>query len=533
MKRFWIWGDIAFAFAFALAAIAESGCTRGERIRPLRIQISSEPPALTPSQVEDGVGLKILSQIQEGLYSFDSRGELRSRWVDQKEWSTHSLRGCYRLKSHLRWSDGVPLRAEHVKYGILKSLNATGRSKLAGSLFVIRGAKDYYLGKKKASDVAVWVEEASRSALDSGEALCFELEHPVADFDELLTLPVSFPQREDLQNQPPQGPWVTSGPYFLERWVPEQKIVLKKNPHRTDFDARAPRDVEWVVVQDETTALHLFEKGELDLLTKLPLADLPSLRSKQALREDPFFATYYLGMNFKKKPFDRIEMRKKLTEAVNPVEILKILGGGERLAQYWIPYGMAGYLEPQLIRSRLNAQVGLQRDEVLKKVDPTEWVAGFDLGQRNSLIMEKIQQDVRTRWGWRLKLQATDWKTHLSLLKSDPPAIFRMGILSPLKDPIQMLQIFVTGDPNNYLGWSDARVDRWVREAERLPSGKKREELIHQIQIRIVDELAWVIPIYHYVQHHAVGPRIQNFSVNPMGLISLQELQACASGSCP
>ena len=118
-----------------------------------------------------------------------------------------------------------------------------------------------------------------------------------------------------------------------------------------------------------------------------------------------------------------------------------------------------------------------------------------------------------------------DWKTYLKTVHTDPPQIFRLGILSPFMDPIQILEAFTTGDPNNYLKWSNAEYDGLVRAIEKLKPGSERALKIREAERLLVDREAIVVPIYHYVQNLAIGPRVGGFRVNPFGVIRFSELR--------
>ena len=165
-------------------------------------------------------------------------------------------------------------------------------------------------------------------------------------------------------------------------------------------------------------------------------------------------------------------------------------------------------------------------DEARKRGAPAQALAAsFDTSTRNSLVMEKVQQDLQLALGLKLSLNNLDWKSYLKSIQTDPAPIFRLGILSPFMDPIQILQSFTTGDPNNYLKWSNEDYDRLVREVAAMKPGPSRERKIREAEEELVDRQAIVVPIYHYVQNTAVKARIAGFRVNPFGVIRFNELR--------
>jgi peptide/nickel transport system substrate-binding protein len=69
---------------------------------------------------------------------------------------------------------------------------------------------------------------------------------------------------------PPES-LVTSGPWMLKQYVPNEKTVLTRNPHWYGVDARGQRlpyldELVFVIVPDQNTAALKFEAGEVDAL---------------------------------------------------------------------------------------------------------------------------------------------------------------------------------------------------------------------------------------------------------------------------
>src|SRR6185437_17102942 len=93
---------------------------------------------------------------------------------------------------------------------------------------------------------------------------------------------------------------------------------------------------------DESTGLHLYEQGELDVAGKIPDADYPRMKAKGEVRTDPFLAVYYFAFNVKKAPFDRAEVRRAVAASIRKSEILSALQSGDMVATGWIPKGLEG-----------------------------------------------------------------------------------------------------------------------------------------------------------------------------------------------
>ena len=174
---------------------------------------------------------------------------------------------------------------------------------------------------------------------------------------------------------------------------------------------------------------------------------------------------------------------------------------------------MEGYFERQSVPVAVDPQIKL----------PPALKGAFDSNSRNQQILEKIQFDWKQQ-GLKLELSNMDWKAYLKELKTNPPQIFRMGWLAAFPDPISHLQALTSKNPNNLTGWTHPRYDALVSEIEKLEPGQERAAKIIEAQTLLLDRECPVVPLFHYVQTHAVSGRVQNFAVNGMGVIRWQEL---------
>ena len=65
----------------------------------------------------------------------------------------------------------------------------------------------------------------------------------------------------------------TFGPYVLDSWEHENKMVMKKNPLWFDAKNVSIEQINWAMVTEDSTAMAMYENGELDSIGA-PLADL-------------------------------------------------------------------------------------------------------------------------------------------------------------------------------------------------------------------------------------------------------------------
>jgi len=485
-------GRLKILIAVACAVFGLGGCTVKKSTSRLVVQIHAEPVSLDPALVEDGVGLQILGNVMEGLFGHDGQGHLQNRLAESYRVSSDGKRYEFTLLPQALWSDGMQVKASDFVTSFKRVLGPESRSKSTAMLSVIESVSE-----------------------KNGKFL-ISLKRPIVYLPELLTLTACLPERADILNAhherwPEDAP--VTGPYRIASHKIENQIVLTLNEKYRALPEHPIREVQFLVVPDESTGVSLFEKGDLDILTRIPPLDLQRLAAKYQVVRSPYLATYYIAFNTRKPPFDQIKNRKAIARAISKSEIVNVLGAGEQVADSWVPPILGG------LPARGDAS-----EKIASDLKSRALTAGFDSSSRNSLIMEKIGSDIHLKTGARVSLVHQDWKSYIQLLQTDPPQLYRFAWLAPFMDPVAHLQVFTKGSLNNYTGWSSARYDQLVDRIAEIKADATRTSLIQAAErILLFDEVP-LVPLYHYVQNQAVSKRISGYSADPFGVMHFTEM---------
>ncbi len=483
------------ALLIVLELLGLAGCRRSVPVEAgwVRIQLSGEPASVDPSLAEDGLALKILSNSAEGLVGFDGKGKLMLRAARTGSISQDGLRYEFELWPDRRWSDGVELEAGHFKLALDRARDPATGAKLIELLKPIESVE-----------------------APAPTRLVIRLRARTPHFMQVLALPVGAPLRKDILDRN-GGKWPVVAPsasrYFVESRKAEQSWRLAANPHYGEpLPEGAPRGVELVMVSDELTASALFEQGRVEIVSRVAQADQDRFKKAGLLREDPFWATYYLGFNTRSPRLSSSSVRCRLGSLIRREEIISAIRTGDRPATGWIPPGIEGHLEQPPKPPSQSLPTGLK-------------LAGiFDGNSRNQLVMERVQSDWKEA-GVELSLSSMEWKSYLRELRSQVPDVYRMGWLAAFADPLSHLQALTSKNPNNHTGWSHAGYDALVARIEKLEPGAERRRLITEAQAILLEKECPVVPIYHYVQTHAVSARVDGFAVNGMGVVRWEDLR--------
>lgn len=475
----------------------------------LRVQLGAQPVSLVPWQSEDGASMKVLGNTWELLVGTDISGRLEPRIASKWTWDRTAKILTFELRPDAKWSDGEPVVASQFVDGLQYALAPQTRSKTAALLNAIVGAQALQDGVGAPKSLGV-------VALGP-QQLRVTFVRPTPNGVRLFTLLATAPLRREFLSA--EGVWKESAPstgrYRMAAHRPEQGIQLEANPVHWAGRPAISR-VHFKVVGDDTTGVHLFESGDLEILSKVPTPDIERIKKRGVLETAPFLATYYLAFNVRKKTVVFPSVRRAIARAIDREGIVRALGTGERFASSWVP---------PLLLSPGAAPIFFGPPEKGHLSGSPAIEISYDSSSRNATILEKVQADLKSNLGLRVQLTQRDWKSHIQNLQTDPPALFRFGWLAPFWDPLTHLAVFTSQSRNNYTGWKSSEYDRLVAEAWGLADGFARDEKIRKAQEILLVRDSVVIPIYHYVQNHAVSSRVSGFAVDPFGVPRLAEVK--------
>jgi oligopeptide transport system substrate-binding protein len=501
-----------------ISSIASAGSKQEFNLR-----IYSEPPTLDWTLATDNVSITLLQNLMEGLAMYtgpklEPKGALASKWDVSEDGKTYT----YHLRPGVLWSDGVPLTAQHFWDSWERALNPKTACEYAYFFFDITGAKDYNEGKLK---------DSSKLGFKVVDAETFQvtLDKRASYFPHIPTFTVTYPIRKDIiakngNHWTDPKNMATVGPFVLSEWKHDSKVSLAGN---SKYYGGKPKleAVNAYIVNEDTTAINMFESGKLQYVSRLPPVEVDRLKSSPAYRNGPFLRGYYYGFNIKKKPFDDVRVRQAFAYAVERTQITTMLKGGQMPIASWIPKGMFGYeknvgLEFDLSKAKkLLAEAGYPEG---KGFPPVTFL--FDTRDDHKMIAERLQSMWKKNLGVDLKAQNEDWKVYLNRLKADVPQMFRLGWGADYPDPDNFMELFTATSGNNYTQWKSAEYDKLVADAAGEASKSKRLALYKKAQALLLEKDTVIIPLFVDALNVLVSPTVQNLQLNAMDILMLKDV---------
>jgi oligopeptide transport system substrate-binding protein len=386
--------------------------------------------------------------------------------------------------------------------------------------FVIKGAREYLGGQIQDFD------QVGMKALDP-YTLRFDLTGPDPYFLALLTLqpfqPVpprtilkfgSIGQRDTKWTEPDR--FVGNGPFVLKSWRENDVIEVVKSPTYWDADKVKLNGINFYSIESYDTTERAFRAGQLHKTEFVPLDKIPFYRrtEPEVLQIAPYLAVYFYILNVTHKPLDDPKVRLALNLAVDRESLVRnVLRGGEQAATGFIPPGFSEYpvarrIAYDPVRARqLLAEAGYPDGHGFPKLN-----IFMNTSEHHRMIAEAIQQMWRQELNIDIGLENQEWKVYLDTLNKKQFDIGRRGWVG-IPDPAFFLKIWTAGNANNSSGWTNARYDALLTEADHTGDLDRRITLLHQAEDVLLSESV-MIPIFWYTSIHLVHPSVTGWYPN-------------------
>ena len=313
---------------------------------------------------------------------------------------------------------------------------------------------------------------------------------------------------------------VTCGPFVIDKWQHEYKIVLKANPKYFEGEPEV-KTVKMFMVPEQSTAFALFENDELDYVDNrsFSTSDVERYSNSANYRNMPLLRCSYIAFNVTKKPFNDKHVRRAFAMAVDKSVLPKILRRKESPIDGWIPEGLLGYkkdtgidFNPSKARELLK-RAGYEGGKGLPRIELL-----YPNREDARLVVEAIQAQFKQNLGVRIELVNQEWKVYLARRRKDPPPIFRGAWGADFPDPESFMNIFTSLSGNNHTRWKSTRYDALLRVARREGNKKVRAKLYSRANQLLCDEEVPVVPLYLATQNILTKPWVSGVTFNALDI---------------
>jgi oligopeptide transport system substrate-binding protein len=415
----------------------------------------------------------------------------------------------FKIRKGLQWSDGVPITARTFYDSWLRCLDpATAADYPSIMTDIIKGAADYNAGKTGPDKVALKVVDLNTFQFTTTGPAPYVLSmlthqaynpvpmHVIKKYGADWTLPEHF---------------VSNGPYLLQSFTPNDKIVVVKNPKYWDAKNVKIDQIVFYLSDDLATTYKMYVNGEVDWDANSPPPDkIAEALARKDFIKTPILSTYYYDVNIQKPPFNDLRVRKAFSMSVGRKNITdQIMQGGQIPATSVIPPNTGGYTggptgwaEDIEAAKKLLADAGYPGGKGL----PTIKIL-YNTSATHKKIAEYLQQQWEQVLGAKVELVNQEWATYLENRKDGKMGGFelaRAGWGFDFNDPYNFLFMFLSTNLDfNDPRWNNAEYDALVKKTNTLPAGPERNALFAKAEKILIEDLP-IIPFYFYVSQHFI-----------------------------
>ena len=494
----------------ATAAGMLAGCGSKTDTDTFRFASELDIQGMDSTVVDDGMSFNAIHAITDGLTAVNEKGKTAPAIA--KSWDVSDDGKTYTF--HLRdakWSNGDKVTANDFVYSWRKIIKDAGNYA-------------YMLGNGGASvKNADALMELGANATDEQMAtlgvtakddktLVVELENKVPYFTDLMAFPCYFPQNEKFvekcgKNYGTKPEYTLSnGAYKMTKWVKGNKATFTKNDKYYDAKTVATKNLEMYLVQDPKTAAQNFDNGKVDYATiNSTLVD--KYKDKDTFTTFNEGYLFYLQLNFKNNTVADKNVREALAYAINRKDLCEnVLKDGSMAATGFVPSQLSTSPAGRDFRDDADKYVSYDQKKAQEYLDAAKKELGTDTITIDLLygtdespmdtMAEYLQGSFTKLKGLKVNMVATVKKDRIYNREEHGTyeiACTRWG--PDYADPTTYLNLFLTGNSNNFGKYSNAKVDSLMKQVQTESDVNKRWDLMTQVEKTALDDLAY-IPVF-------------------------------------
>ena len=492
----------------------------------LNLSLDAEPPQMDPQKGSDLTSIFVLGHTLEGLTRVYD-GKIQPGMAESWEVSSDGITYTFHLRD-AKWSDGAVVKAQDFEYSIIRLLDpntAGAYSEIMG--FLIKNGEKFYKNEVDKAEVGV-------KAIDE-KTLEIQLEAPTGYFLRVLGFLPYWPSRKDIVEKYGEefssgsDKMVYNGPFVVQEWKHEEKIVLAKNENYWDKDKVKADLIDLVIIPDPKTAISLYDTGEL-LSASIP-SDMSEIYiQKGEAKFMPNGGAYYLSFNFNNKDknmfgiLNNKNFRKAISYAINREDFAKsVAKNGALPATRYVPPIIAGASDKYTAESPYDP-LPLKADEAkakeylglaLKELNTTvEKLPTFKLLTRDDAIrrthMEAVQDMLSKTLGVKTEIVQVPKKQYFQLLDDGDFDIAYGNWFPDYDDAMTYIDVYLTGNGVNRGRFSNTAFDDMVKAAKSTPDLKLRGEKLFEAEKILLDELP-IVPIFWGCNAYVQSDKLVNY----------------------
>ena len=465
--------------------------------------------SIDPAQGVDQGSMNAMHNFFEGLYRLDAQNQpVPAGAAALPEVSDDGLVYTIRLNPDARWSDGVPVTAHDYVFAWRRAVGMPNAAEHQRTLGFLQGADQIVAGTADPSTLGV-------EALDD-LTLRVTLRAPAAFFPSLLATPAFFPVPQHFVTAQGAAFATTSdhvlfnGPFVLEGFAGPGiggDWAYARNELHWDADAVALDRVDVRVIRETSTAVNLFNAGEVDQVV-ISGPQVQANSGREDFVVDQTATVGFLGYNHGHPVLADQRAREAISLAIDREALTeRVLADGSTPATGLVPPGLA--TSPTGTDFAADAGDALPTDTARAAAlwqqvradhgftDLTLRLETFD-ADRIATVAEYLQNALETTLdGLTVTVTTNPVGVFLDKTARQDFDLYLPTWAATFADPSSHLSLFGTGESSNWGGYSNPAFDSLLEAARTTHAADAQarwDDLLAAQQVLLADQ--GVTPIY-------------------------------------
>ena len=463
----------------------------------VRMAVAVDPDGLDPQLSASASTFQVTSSIYETLVTVDESGNIVPSLAESWESSEDGLSMTFTLREGARFSDGDPCDAAAVTASFERLISPSSARH-----------QDYsFISSVEALDGRTVRFTFSRLDVTA-----------LSQFSYPWSAVVDVKEAETLRTRP-----VGSGPYMLSRWIPQQSLLLERNPY---YQGECGIDqVEFVMMSDMTSQVTAMKNGQLDII--LITGDLAGQFEGDArftIHALPTNGLQLMAMNSMSSGLDDLRVRQAINHAVDKKALIEAVwwGYGEEIGSHF-PVVLSEYADmngkypydPERAKELLLEAGYGEGDLRLRMYLPKNYQEYVNAGQVIAAMLGEVGIDV--------DIEIVEWAAWLSDVYNgrnyDLTVVGHTGRL----DAYSLLQRYRSDAAENYFNFSDEEMDGLLDDYSRETDASRRADIAVRMQ-EILAEKVPALYIQDPIQVYVTDSSLSGFTTYPINIFRMDLL---------
>jgi ABC-type oligopeptide transport system substrate-binding subunit/class 3 adenylate cyclase len=465
----------------------------------LRVATSFLPNDLDPKSAIAWPNIQVCMQLYDRLVEAWPERTIVPSLAERWEISDDGLRYVFHMREGLTWSDGAPITAHDVEFGIKRVLDPASPGSSVAIYFALENGEDIYLGRN-----ADWDAVGVR-ALDD-RTVEFRLTAPAPYFMSVMNRPDGGPQPRHAIDGVAEARVVSGAFEVAERT--DQRLVLRRRSERPGNVAEV--ELYRTSIED---ALPEYERGETDLILVRytpRLADLmPGAVREDAVLGSPAWSAY-IRFDHTHPAAGDLLLRRALAHAIDRDALAAVCPANLVVAT-------GGVVPPALQGHTPDIALGYDPDFARKCLAGSGFDGQIELA--GMMVWEDILDVLAGGWrdvfGHRVSVSSWSWLEEEAMSAGEriQTAPIRItGWLPGYPDPEYYLRLlFQSTSRTNEGGFADPVFDQLIEAARQERSDRGRLERFHEADRYAVADRVAVIPLVYGRSTAFVRPTVRGW----------------------